>query len=343
MDEIKEGSVVKREMSTKVKEIGAAGSRILEFVASTETPDRSNDIIEVNGWKVDNWNKNPVFPIFHDYYRLPVGKGMSATKDARAKALVIRVYFPTVAELCSDPSHPSDEALFVDTVYNMYKQGMLNAVSVGFKPVKFKTRDDDSVLEKPEWQRGYRFIETELLEVSAVIVPCNPDALVSMRGMKSYDPKGIELIEKEIAKATAPQGDKSKTAEEQESLFGEEEDVDVDEKTLKALEERVLKRLEDREVKAGSKFSKETRDAISKVVEAMDASHKAIRACSKTLASMIAEPEDEKPAEEKPAEEKPEDDDEKAGDAEVKKTITEVVKELDFATASLADAASMFA
>jgi hypothetical protein len=333
--------IVKREMSTKVKEIGTTGSRLLEFVASTETPDRSNDIIEVGGWKLDNWNKNPVFPIFHDYFRLPVGKGMSATKDARMKALVIRVYFPTISELCSDPSHPSDEALFVDTVYNMYKQGMLNAVSVGFKPVKYKTRDDDSVLDKPEWQRGYRFIETELLEVSAVLVPCNPDALVSMRGMKDYNPKGIELVEEEIKKVSAPKGDK---AEEQKSLFGEEEDVDVDEKTLKALEERVLKRLGDRRVKAGSKFSKETREALSKVVEAMDASHKAIRACSKTLASMLSDPAEEKPAEEKPAEEEEEEEEEeegKAGSSDVKKTVEEVVKELDFATVSLEDAAKM--
>jgi hypothetical protein len=152
------------QLTTRVKEIGGEGSRVLEFIASTETPDRSNDIIDVAGWDLKNWNANSIFAWSHDYSKLPVGKGVSATKDVRGKMLRIQVKFPTIAELCSDPLHPSEEALFSDTVYNMYKNGMLSAVSVGFRGLEFEIRNDDSMKDKPQWERGVHFKKAELLE-----------------------------------------------------------------------------------------------------------------------------------------------------------------------------------
>lgn len=318
---------------TRVKEVGGDGSRVLEFIASTETPDRSNDIIDVNGWVLDNYigaigkGSNPIFAWSHDYSKLPVGKTVAVNKDVRGKALSIRVKFPTIAEMCSDPAHPSDAALFADTVYNMYKNGMLNAVSVGFRGIKYKTRDDDAVLEKPEWMRGIHFLEQELLEVSAVLVPCNQDALVTMRGMKGFNPDGVAIMEKMMVEKTG------KT--------GEENMADI---TLAELNERV-KALEDGLVlgKAGSKFSKESREAIGKVAEALKACHKGIKSCHEALSKMIEEPpvEDQSGTEdqdggasdgrEKP---KPNTDDGKAA-------LADVVKNLDLASASLEDVAGI--
>lgn len=260
------------EVNARVKEVGGEGSRVLEFIASTETPDRAGDIIDVAGWKLDNYlggigkGQNPIFAWSHDYSKLPVGKTISASADVRAKALAIRVRFPTIAELCTDPTNPSEEALFADTVYNMYKGGYLNAVSVGFRGLKYKTRDDPSVMEKPEWMRGTHFLEQELLEVSAVLVPCNQEALVSMRGMKSFNPAGVNLLEKYF------------TERSEEQNMTEE---------LKALSDRI-KSIEDAiEVKAGSRHSKETREELGKVSEAMKACHKGIKACYDAIDKMI--------------------------------------------------------
>ena len=333
-----------KELVVTCKAIGAADSRIIEFTASTENPDRSNDIIDVAGWVLDNYissvgkASNPIFAWSHDYSKLPVGKTVFVAKDLRTKALIIRVYFPTIAEMCSDTDHPSEEALFADTVYNMYKNGMLNAVSVGFNPIKYKTRDDPMVLEIPEWQRGYHFLTQELLEVSAVLVPCNADAVTTMRSIKSFNVKGIDLIEKAIA---VPSGTEDKSTED--AVFGEEGSMKEDE--LKALEDRIVKRLESAQTKSGAKFSAASKETISKAVDALKASHKAIKAVHESLEEMIKDEtggEDGEGGTGKPqggAGDGSEDGDKSAKEAE-KKAAEEVarLKELDLATASLEDA-----
>jgi hypothetical protein len=69
----------------------------------------------------------------------------------------------------------------------MYKLGMLNAVSVGFK-VKERSPIENTY--------GSRVSQWQLLEVSAVPIPCNPNALVEARSIKSFDPKIIAEMEK---------------------------------------------------------------------------------------------------------------------------------------------------
>ena len=60
--------------------------------------------------------------------------------------------------------------------YGLYKGKFLNAVSVGFIPLRWENGGPDA---------GYRrkYLEQELLEVSAVGIPANPDAL--QLGLKS--------------------------------------------------------------------------------------------------------------------------------------------------------------
>jgi hypothetical protein len=319
--------------STIIKEIGGEGSRILEFVASTENPDRSNDIIDVAGWDLTDYlgsngkAANPIFAWSHNYQVLPVGKTLTAIKDVRNKTLKIQVKFPTIAELCSDPSNPSDAALFADTVYMMYKNGMLNAVSVGFKATKWKTRDDEAVIEMNQWDRGIHFLKQSLLEVSAVLIPANQDSLVTARGMKSFDPKGLKIFEKAMQETTAKAV----------------EDNEVDNVMIKDLDERI-KNLESAiEIKAGSKFSAETKKAIAEVVEALKASHKGVKACHEILAKMI----EDAPVE---AQSGTSGQDGGASDGveipkpndDGKTAEVEIVKDLDFSTVSLDDAAKLF-
>lgn len=194
MDEVKREAI----LVNKIAEVGA-DSRVLRFIGSTESPDRSQDVIEVGGWDVNNYIKNPVFLWAHQYDRPPVGKARSVTIDKRTKSLVFDIYFPTIDELSSDKANPSDHALFVDTVYNMYKNGLLNATSVGFAGRKYAQRDDQ---EGP--YRGLKFTEQELLELSAVPVPANPEALVVARSIKCFDPKGIAMVEDALTKAAIP-------------------------------------------------------------------------------------------------------------------------------------------
>ncbi len=153
-----------------VKQEGPEEDRVLRFVGSDETPDRDNDIIEVAGWKLTDYMKNPVFLWAHNYDELPIGKTINVAVDVAAKKLLFDVKFP------SAETYP-----FADTVYKLYREGFLSATSVGFRGLKSKTRDEEEMMNLPEWQRGRRYMEQELLELSAVPVPCNPNALIAIR------------------------------------------------------------------------------------------------------------------------------------------------------------------
>ena len=178
--------------------------RTIQFIASTENPDRENDIIEIGAWDVSKYigmpgsPQNPIFAWSHDLDRLPVGKTIAVSTDLQNRALLASVYFPTIKELSSDPDHPSDEALFADTVYNMYLNGMLNAVSVGFIGREYDIRDDDAVKGLELWERGTRYTDVELVEISACLIGVNSDALAINRAVKGFSPKGMKLVREAI-------------------------------------------------------------------------------------------------------------------------------------------------
>lgn len=136
--------------------------RIISFLVSTGDIDRDMEILDPGGWKLKNYKKNPVFLWAHDHRGLPVARGVKFKNEE--DGLLIDYQFAT-----------AEEYPFADTVYNLYKGGFLNAVSVGFIPLKW----EDGDMEKGKFRR--RYTEHELLEVSAVAVPSNYNALAQAR------------------------------------------------------------------------------------------------------------------------------------------------------------------
>lgn len=175
------------------KQVGPESDRTLRFNGSDETVDRDGDVIDVAGWDLDNYMKNPVVLWAHDgSTNPPIGKTVNLNKDLANKRLVFDIKFPTLEELSSDVDNASEHAKFVDTIYNMCKNGYLNAVSVGFQGIKFKTRDDDDALDLPEWQRGTHYMEQELYEISICSVPANPNALQAAKSKGLIDDYSIK-------------------------------------------------------------------------------------------------------------------------------------------------------
>ena len=152
-------------------------TRVLRFVASTETPDRAGDIINKNGWVLDNFQKNPVFLWAHNSQEPPVGVSINETVTERG--LEMDIYFTDVTEKARD-------------IFKLYETGVLKAVSVGFRPLEIKQLTDAEKLELGLGPFGAFFDKAELLELSGVSVPCNPDALIA----KDFDNPIFERLVK---------------------------------------------------------------------------------------------------------------------------------------------------
>ncbi len=154
-----------------IRQVGNEEDRTLEVVASDESIDRYEEVISVTGWDLKNYRKNPVVLFGHDYHSLPVGQSLKVWKslDGEAKQLRSHMRFATAE------AHP-----FAESVYRLLQGGELRTVSVGFLPWDWEDpegevpRDGDGRATAP--QRTYR--KQELLEISVVPVPANPNALV---------------------------------------------------------------------------------------------------------------------------------------------------------------------
>jgi len=141
-------------------------SRTIEFVASTEEVDRYGDIIRVAGWKLDNYRRNPVFLWAHRSGEPPIGKCVEVRTEENPPALVQKV------EFADAETYP-----FASTIFNLYKGKFLRAVSVGFMPLEHPKAIRD---ENNDQMTGWEFTNQELLELSAVPVPANPEAVARM-------------------------------------------------------------------------------------------------------------------------------------------------------------------
>jgi len=134
------------------------GDRQIYVVASDATPDRVGDVMVPEGCQLDSFRKNPIVLFDHDHAK-PVGRADVSVANYRVMALI------TFAA--------DGVSAIADEVCRLAKAGILNAVSVGFGPIK----------REPIKGGGWRHIEWDLMELSIVTVPANPSALVMQRGM----------------------------------------------------------------------------------------------------------------------------------------------------------------
>jgi len=148
-------------------ETGSADSpapAIIDFLASTEALDRYHEIIVPSGWRLEAYRRNPVFQNAHQYGDIIFTLGKALITEVRPLGpggevcLFQRVEFAVGANPMAR------------IAYGLYRGKFLNAVSVGFIPLRWENGGEEA---------GYRrrYLEQELLEVSAVGIPANPEAL----------------------------------------------------------------------------------------------------------------------------------------------------------------------
>jgi phage head maturation protease len=204
-----------------------SGSGTLDFIASDETVDRYDEVISASGWRLENYRRNPVFQNAHQYGDIIFTLGKALITEVRdiggRPALFQRIEFAT------------DVNPMARIAYGLYKGGFLKAVSVGFIPVKWQDREEVRSAEcgvrnvgqvsPSPWpsppgaevqnaecgvQNGgprRRYLEQELLEVSAVGIPANPNALIlglKAGAVESADLKDLaDLLRMVLSRAQA--------------------------------------------------------------------------------------------------------------------------------------------
>ena len=125
--------------------------RRFRVVASTQDLDRSWEIIKADWWDYKNFMKNPVI-IANHIYKIENIVGKATSIYVMDNQLIIEWIF--------SEANPLGKLLA-----DLYDEGMVKTVSVWFIP---KSRDESNK----------RIITSaELLELSFVAVPCNPNAL----------------------------------------------------------------------------------------------------------------------------------------------------------------------
>ena len=79
----------------------AAASRVRKFIASDESVDSYNTVIKADGWVLDQYQRNPVVPLFHNTSsKFPVAKG-SATVEGQQ--LIVSADFAPADDPVSGP------------------------------------------------------------------------------------------------------------------------------------------------------------------------------------------------------------------------------------------------
>lgn len=140
------------------------GVRRTLFLASTDTPDRALDVVDQASWKLDNYRSNPIVLVDHDYSTdAVVGRGdVQVTERGLTLEIVRWSDRPRAAGIRAD-----------------VEAGVLSAVSVGFRPGRRVLRTE-LPKDHPAWSEsgwGMVYYDCELLEISIVAVPMNPEAL----------------------------------------------------------------------------------------------------------------------------------------------------------------------
>lgn len=165
-DEIKDEVVDRDNIKFIQATIEQVGDEKL-FVASDSTVDREGEILDVDGWVLEDFKRNPVILWGHNAQEPPIGTAekIGYRTVNGSKKLVFEPKFHNVTQRARE-------------IGEMVKAGLINTVSVGFLPLKMVEN---------------KFVKQHLLEISFVSVPANPNA-TQLALSKGFDP----LLVKEI-------------------------------------------------------------------------------------------------------------------------------------------------
>lgn len=170
---------------------GQPGTPII-FIASTPGEKRDGKDLDQNRWYLENYRRNPVFLWVHDYWgnKLPIGRAAAYEEGGYLK--------------CAVTFDQKDS--FARQVEQKYRDSFLHAVSVGWDEIEADGR-----------------VMYDLLDISAVPVPGDPDALkerqvAGMRGIYQQIQKVLDEAD-DSPSADEPAPEQRAAQEETETVI----------------------------------------------------------------------------------------------------------------------------
>jgi len=197
----RDGQKIKRAIYNAQKATTAGNGWV---TLSDATEDRMGDVVDPGGWDLRAFQDNPVMLYGHDYSDLPLGTWEVRTEPRR---LAGKPRFSKVKE--------HDRARLVKALWD---EGVLCTVSVGFKPIDWEQRDTGGTYYKRQ----------ELLEVSIVPVPANPNAhkqVMKALGLTAREAEKVLIIVNDKPRRRDRQGDLQRLImKEHERLIRDKQD-----------------------------------------------------------------------------------------------------------------------
>jgi len=169
----------KLELLSTFKSVDADEMKVSGVVGSDDSVDRHGDKINPKGWDLTNFKKNPVIMLNHDYSQFPIGKAVNVKRSKNS--LVFDIQFSKTLPLAQE-------------AFGLVKEGIMKAWSVGFLVKEWATAGSE-----------YTIDSMELLELSLVGIPANPNALLnSLNADQRKMVKSFDLLLKTLEEDTKP-------------------------------------------------------------------------------------------------------------------------------------------
>ncbi len=157
---------------------------------STESVDRTREVVLARGMNDAQFQQNPVVTLGHAYWLPPVGRSLwrKRVKDGPLVGVKAKTQYPARPDGWAEPWPP-------DKVFSLIQAGLLQGKSIGFLPLKVHPPTDRE-LALNGWADVELVIdEWLLLEYACVYLPANQDALVESVS------KGQVLLPEEFCRA----------------------------------------------------------------------------------------------------------------------------------------------
>ena len=174
--------------------------RRMTFVASDETRDAYGTVLPIDEWNLERYNNNGVVGYAHNLYGsydadpdYVIGRGRAYIKGSE---LLIDIEF-----------EPEGTNKIADKVWRKLQFGSLNGVSVGFSAQGAHWGEGEEAEDGAKPTLYYTGLE--LLEVSVVTIPANPNAVRRSISEEMTDIR--ETIEKDAADTPQPDAASSET------------------------------------------------------------------------------------------------------------------------------------